>query len=96
MSALARAFTGPAVTAGMLEQPLAYFPLTPSQLGSITLPAYEPVAVSGIGSHASVLFGETISCSEVSQAAWTEISIFANEYIPWSRSMQSHVHGRMQ
>lgn len=65
MSALVKAFTGPAVTAGLLAQPLAFFPLTPLQLGSLTLPAHQPLTASGLGSQASLLFDETISCSQV-------------------------------
>ncbi|KAK9807978.1 hypothetical protein WJX73_009845 [Symbiochloris irregularis] len=64
-TALARTFAGPAVASGLLGQPLALFPLTPLQLGSITLPPYEPQLASGLGSHASLLFDQTISCSEV-------------------------------
>ena len=62
-AALGKAFSP--IHVSLLPPPLAFFPLTPQQLSSITLPSYLPERAYNLDAAASALFDGVISCSEV-------------------------------
>ena len=76
-SALQKAFAP--IDNGLVPSPLAFFPLTPLQPWSITLPRYNVKLNYGTGSSPSMLFDMALSCSEVPPLAPARLQSYTTD-----------------